>query len=122
MNKYDEVDIFTDVEVARAPHAYFEHLRARGPAAVLPHPGVVAVTGYDQGLAIFRDDERFSSVNATSGPFPPLPFTPEGDDITAQIEAHRGEMPSGLLIVTQDPPAHDRPSLRRDAPVPGRGP
>jgi cytochrome P450 len=108
MSQYDDVDVFTDVEVAGAPHAYFDHLRARGPAVRLPSSDVVAVTGYDTGLAIFRDEERFSSINATSGPFPPLPFVPEGDDIGPQIEAHRGEMPSGMLIVTQDPPAHGK--------------
>jgi cytochrome P450 len=106
MIRYDEVDVFTDVEVASAPHAFFDHLRIKGPATELPRSDVVAVTGYEAGLAVFRDEERFSSINATSGPFPPLPFVPEGDDITAQIEAHRGDMPSGMLIVTQDPPAH----------------
>jgi cytochrome P450 len=106
MSKLDEIDIFTDAEVVRDPHAYFDHLRGKGPAARLPRDGVVAVTGYDAGLAIFRDDERFSSINAATGVIPPLPFTPEGDDITDQIEAHRRQMPAGALIVTQDGAAH----------------
>lgn len=106
MTNLEQIDIFTDAELAQAPHAYFELLRAQGPATRLPHEDVVVVTDYDTGLAVFRDDERFSAVNAATGPFTPLPFTPEGDDITEQLEAHRSEMPYGGLIVTQDPPAH----------------
>jgi cytochrome P450 len=106
MRNYDEIDIFTDTEAAQTPHPYFEYLRAQGPVALLPPHGVVAVTDYDEGLAVFRDDERFSAINAPTGPFPPLPFTPEGDDITAQLEQHRSQMPSAALIVCQDPPAH----------------
>jgi cytochrome P450 len=106
MSKLDEIDIFTDAEVVRDPHPYFDHLRRKGAAARLPRDGVVAVTGYDAGLAIYRDDERFSSINAATGVIPPLPFTPEGDDITDQIEAHRLQMPAGALIVTQDGAAH----------------
>jgi cytochrome P450 len=105
MRDYDSADIFADASIAQAPHPYFEHLRAKGPATVLPAQGVVAVTGYDEGLAIFRDDERYSAVNAATGPFK-LPFTPEGDDITAQIEAHRDQIPYGSLIVNLDPPLH----------------
>lgn len=106
MKKFDEIDIFTDRDAAMTPHPYFEHLRSKGPAARL-RPDLVAVTDYATGLAIFRDDERYSTVNAALGPFE-LPFTPEGDDITAQIEAHRDQIPYGALILNQDPPAHTK--------------
>lgn len=105
---FDKVNIFTDAALAQSPHAYFEFLRAQGPAIRLPAEGVVAVTDYEEGLAILRDDERFSAINAATGPFPPLPFTPRGDDISAQLDEHRGEMPYAGLIVTQDPPAHSK--------------
>jgi cytochrome P450 len=107
MRNYDEVDLFTDVSVSTDPEPYYEHLRAKGPAVRLPN-GVVAVTGYDEGLAVWRDDDRFSAFNAVTGPSAPLPFTPAGEDISAQIEAHRAEMPGGFLIATQDPPAHEK--------------
>lgn len=55
-----------------------------------------------------RDHDVFSSVNAATGPLPPLPFAPEGEDITLQIEQHRGEMAFGAMLVTQDPPIHKR--------------
>ena len=42
------------------------------------------------------------------GTFPPLPFTPEGDDIRHLIDAHRTEMPLHEHMVAMDPPNHTR--------------
>jgi len=106
MSSFDKIDYFTDADVVRDPHPYFDYLRSQGPAVRMSPHGVVAVTGYDTGLALFRDDDHFSSVNAPTGPIPPLPFTPEGDDITAQIEQYRDQIPAAGLIACQDPPAH----------------
>src|SRR5687768_13995699 len=72
MSRFDGVDFFTDPSLIDDPHPYFEHLRARGPVTPLPSRNVVAVTGYEEGLAVFRDDERFSAIQAVSGPIPPL--------------------------------------------------
>jgi cytochrome P450 len=41
-----------------------------------------------------------------AGPFTPIPFTPEGDDICAQLEEHRTEIPMYEHMVTMDPPNH----------------
>lgn len=106
MSEFENVDIFTNAEFAKRPDPYFAYLRSKGPAVRL-RPDLVAVTDYATGLATFRDDERYSTVNAALGPFE-LPFTPEGDDITAQIEAHRDQIPYAALILNQDPPAHTR--------------
>ncbi len=38
------------------------------------------------------------------GPFTPMPFMPEGDDICAQLEEHRTEIPMFEHMVTMDPP------------------
>jgi cytochrome P450 len=40
------------------------------------------------------------------GPFTPLPFTPEGDDICAQLEEHRTGIIMHEHMVTMDPPHH----------------
>jgi cytochrome P450 len=101
-----ELDFFADATLAGDPYEYFELLRAQGPVVRLPQHDVVAVTGYEEGVAVFRDEERFSAVIAASGPLPPLPFAPESDDITAQIERHRPDIPLADMIVTMDPPAH----------------
>lgn len=103
-----DVDYFTDAELAQEPYEYWDQLRARGPVFREPHHGVVAVTGYAEVLAAFKDFESFSAVNAIGGPFPPLPFTPEGDDISDQIEAHRHEFPIFEHMVVMDPPEHDK--------------
>jgi cytochrome P450 len=108
VSSLDEIDFFSDPSLLPDPHPFFDHLRGKGPVVRIPPYDVVAVTGYDEGLAVFRDDENFSTVNASCGPLPPLPFTPEGDDITDQIEAHRHLIPGGQQIMTTDPPNHAR--------------
>src|SRR6201991_4706667 len=40
------------------------------------------------------------------GPFTPIPFTPEGDDICAQLEEHRTEIPIQEHMGTVPPPYH----------------
>jgi cytochrome P450 len=73
---------------------------------------VVAVVGYDEALAVYRDDERYSAVNAASGPLglPRFEIDPgdPGKDLAPQIAAYRESVPYGALLVTQDPPSHGR--------------
>lgn len=102
------MDYFSDEAVSQDPYDYYEYLRSRGPVFREPHHGVVAVTGYAEVMAAFKDTNSFSAVNAIGGPFPPLPFEPEGDDITEQIEAHRHLFPIFEHMVVMDPPAHER--------------
>lgn len=108
MGDFSTADIFTDLDLVDDPHPYFDYLRSKGPVVRLPQYNVVAVTGYDEGVEVLRNHEVFSSINSATGPLPPLPFTPEGDDITEQLQKHRGEMSFGSMLVTQDPPDHTR--------------
>ena len=108
MTDLASVDFFSDPALAQDPYAYFDALREQNPVLREPHQGVVAVTGYQEVMAAFKDHETFSAVNAIGGPFPPLPFTPEGDDIGAQIEAHRHLFPIHEHMVVMDPPAHEK--------------
>ncbi|OBF69623.1 cytochrome [Mycobacterium sp. 852002-51971_SCH5477799-a] len=108
MTELADVDYFTDADTAQDPYAYWDYLRSRGPVFREPHHGVVAVTGYQEVQAAFKDVGSFSAVNAIGGPFPPLPFTPEGDDISEQIEAHRHEFPIFEHMVVMDPPEHEK--------------
>jgi cytochrome P450 len=108
MTDLASVDYFSDQAVAQDPYAYLEYLRSQGPVFQEPNHGVVAVTGYAEVMAAFKDTDAFSAVNAIGGPFPPLPFEPEGDDITAQIDAHRHQFPINEHLVVMDPPAHER--------------
>jgi cytochrome P450 len=108
MTEFADVDYFTDADIAQDPYAYWDYLRSRGPVFREPHYGVVAVTGYQEVQAAFKDVGSFSAVNAIGGPFPPLPFTPKGDDISEQIEAHRHEFPIFEHMVVMDPPEHEK--------------
>jgi cytochrome P450 len=108
MTDLASVDFFSDPDISQNPYGYWDALREQGPVVREPHHGVVAVTGYEEVLAAFRDHDHFSAVNAIGGPFPPLPFEPQGDDITEQIEAHRHLFPIHEHMVVMDPPAHER--------------
>ena len=83
---FDTMDFFTNPAFVPDPQPFFEHLRCSGPVVKEPHHGVVAVTGYGDTLEVFKDATLWSNCVAVGGPFPPLPFTPEGDDISEQID------------------------------------
>jgi cytochrome P450 len=108
MTDLTSLDYFSDEALAQDPSEYFDHLRSRNPVFREPHYGVVVVTGHQEVTEAFRNSEDLSAVNAIGGPFPPLPFEPEGDDISEQIEAHRHLFPIFEHMVTMDPPDHTR--------------
>src|ERR1700743_2961047 len=108
MSSYDSIDFFTDPTLVPDPHPYFDYLRSQNPVFKLPHHGVVAITGYEEATEVYKDPETFSNIVALGGPFPPLPFTPEGDDIRGLIEQHRGSFPMNEHMVTMDPPDHTK--------------
>jgi hypothetical protein len=71
VSEFESVDYFSDMSLVPDPNPYFDYLRSKCPVQHVTPSGVMAVTG----------------------PFPPLPFTPEGDDISAQLEEHRAVIP-----------------------------
>jgi cytochrome P450 len=87
------------------PYPYYEHLRAQCPVVHVPSSGVVAVTGYDELVEVYRDSATFSAVNSSLGPFP-LPFNVVSDDISELIESHRDQFPMSEHLVAFDPPRH----------------
>jgi cytochrome P450 len=106
MSELDGVDFFTDMSVINDPAPYFNHLRSKCPVLREPHHGAMMVTGYEEALEVFRQRDTFSSCVAVTGPIPPLPFRPQGDDIGEQINQHRPEMPWSAHLVSQDGQAH----------------
>jgi cytochrome P450 len=102
---YESVDYFFDQSLVPDPYPYYDYLRSQCPVRPATPHGVVAITGHAEALAAYKDPAMSSCV-AVAGPFPPLPFTPEGDDITAQIEAHRAEIPMAEHVVTMDSDLH----------------
>lgn len=106
METLEQRDYFTDLSVLRDPYQYFEDMRAGGAVQWMKHHDVVLVTGFEEALEVLRNDRDFSSVISTSGPVVPLPFAPEGSDISSQIEEHRDEMAPTGLLVTYDGAEH----------------
>jgi cytochrome P450 len=104
---YESTNFFTDQSLVPDPYPYFDHLRAKCPVLDQPHQGVLAVTGHEEALAVYRD-AAMSACVSVAGPFSGLPFAPTGDDIGELIEAHRDQIPMSEHIVTQDPPLHTR--------------
>jgi cytochrome P450 len=106
MTDFDSVDYFTDQSLIANPHPYFDYLRSQNPTCCPINNGVLAVTGWEAANAVYKDVDSYSSCVAVMGPFTPLPFVPEGDDICAPIEEHRTEIPMFEHMVTMDPPSH----------------
>lgn len=107
MTDYATADVFTDNEIAQKPFDYFEHLRAQGPIVPLGYRNVVAVTGYDEGVAIYKDDVHFSAINTVTGPFLPLKYD-QSQPIDEQIVACRHANPYLGTIMSEDEAEHAR--------------
>jgi cytochrome P450 len=107
MTDFETVDYFFDQSLVPDPYPYFDHLRSQCPVRPATDHGVVAITGHAEALAAYKDP-AFSSCVAVAGPFPPLPFTPEGDDIGALIDEHRAAIPMAEHVVTMDSFDHAR--------------
>ncbi|CAN5827843.1 cytochrome P450 [soil metagenome] len=107
MSDFDTIDYFTDPSLVPDPYPYFDHLRSRCPVQTATPYGVLAITGHQEALAAYKDT-ALSSCNAVVGPFAPMPFEAEGDDISALIEEHRGAIPMAEHVVTMDSEIHSR--------------
>ncbi|MCW1401021.1 cytochrome P450 [Novosphingobium sp. MW5] len=107
MTSLATADVFTDNSVAQRPFDYFEDLRARGPITPLGIRNVIAVTGYDEGVAIYKDDVHFSAINTVTGPYLPMEYDP-ARSIDEQIDECREANPYLGTIMTQDEVEHAR--------------
>jgi cytochrome P450 len=106
MSDFTDVDYFTDASLVEDPYSYYEHLRAQGTVWPESYQGTYAVTGYEEAVRVYRDDETFSSCNSVGGPFPGLPVEAHGDDISDLIETYRNVFPLSDNFATFDPPKH----------------
>lgn len=101
-----ERDFFTDPEILVDPYAYFEAIRGLGPVVQPPGKDYYIVTGFEEALEVFRNTTDFSASIASQGAGAPLTFTPQGSDISEQLEAHRHEILGYDLLVNLDDRAH----------------
>ena len=108
MTDFETVDFFTDEALVPDPYPYFDHLRSKCPVTQATPFNVLAVTGHEEALAIYKDP-AFSSCVAVAGPFSGMPIGPgDSDDVWELVEQHRGQVPMSEHITTQDPPLHTR--------------
>ena len=108
MTEFDTLAFFSDESMVIDPYKYYAEQRSKCPVQFDAQRGIMAVTGYDEAVAVYRDAADFSACNTVIGPMVSLPFEPTGDDITEQIKAHRAEMPFADFMSTLDPPDHTR--------------
>lgn len=100
-------DFFSDPAVIAEPIAYFNQMRSKCPVAREPYHGAYMVTGYNElNDLLNRKSDEYSSCLSVLGPLPPLPFTPEGSDITAQLDAVREDLPWSAHLVCFDGQKH----------------
>ena len=97
-----------DQDFYNDPFPYLDDIRKRSRVYREPHHGVYMVTGLEDCLAVWRDEEHYSSVNTVSGPYLEWPEPLVGDDLTDQIEQHRAQLgPRNNQLVTLDGRMHE---------------
>jgi cytochrome P450 len=102
-----ERDYFTDHSVLLDPYQYFEELRSKCPVHQLEdRKDVIFITGFEEAIEVLRNTTDFSSSVSVPGAAVPLPFEPQGDDISEQLEQHRHRIPGFGLLVTYDGAQH----------------
>ena len=108
VSDWKTIDYFFDETLVEDPYSYYDDLRSECPVVSLSHLGVVAVTGYDEAIEVYRDPESFSSCNSVIGPFATFPVPLEGDDVSEIVAKYRDQLPMAEHMVTMDPPEHTR--------------
>ena len=75
MTDYESVDFFTDESLVPDPYPFFDHLRSKCPVTPTSQFGVLAVTGHEEALAVYKDPHspRVSLSQARSQGCPSAP-------------------------------------------------
>jgi cytochrome P450 len=101
-----ERDFFTDRTVLLDPYAWVDASRAKARVRKMDARDVVMVTGFAETAAMLVNGDVYSAVIAAAGPTAPLPFVPQGPDITAQIAAHHAQFVGAESFLSFDGERH----------------
>lgn len=108
MQNLEQRDYFSDFEIAQKPYEFFEAVRERGPVWQPEGKDYLIVTGFDECVEVLNNNRDFSAIIGLAGADAPLPFAPEGADITAQVEENRSSILGGDLVVNLDDNPHTK--------------
>ena len=108
MLKLEDRDYFSDSDIAIDPYGFFEAVRSHGPVYQPEGKDYLIVTGFDETIEILNNHRDYSAIIGLAGAAAPLPFEPEGGDITAQIEAARSQFLGGDQVVMLDDDPHTK--------------
>jgi cytochrome P450 len=106
VQKLEDRDYFSDLEIAKEPYAFFEAVRAHGPVYQPPGKDYLIVTGFQETVEILNNNRDFSASIGLAGAGAPLPFEPHGPDIADQLEENRSKILGGDLLVNLDDVPH----------------
>jgi cytochrome P450 len=101
-----ERDYYTDHSILLDPYQFFEAVRAHSPVYKPPGRDYWIVTGFQEVLEVLGNSRDFSASIGLQGAAFPLPFTPQGSDITAEVAAHQYDFMGGDLVAIYDDVMH----------------
>src|SRR5687768_1253136 len=101
---FDEAaDFFSDEGIRDDPYPFYDHKREQCPIAHDPVNNILMVTGWEESVDIFKDNDTFWNCVAITGPFAGLDIEPGAmDDITELLEAARPNLLLSNSIFTMD--------------------
>ena len=103
---FQEPDFFTDHSVLLDPYKALDSVRSQAPVRQMEGHDFVMITGFAEATQVLLDGEHFSSAIAAAGPTAPLPFVPDGDDISDQIAAHHHQFIGHETFLSMDGARH----------------
>ena len=103
---YDSVDYFTDPSSRAGPASLLRPYTHQGRIVLPDQQRRASGHRLGSGQRRLQGHRELLVLRRGPGPFTPMPFVPEGDDICAQLEEHRTEIPMYEHMVTMDPPYH----------------
>lgn len=116
-----ERDFFTDRSVLLDPYLWLDESREKGRVRKLDSRDVLMVTGFAEASEVLLNRDTFSSAIAAAGPTAPLPFEPQGGDITEQIAEHHHKFVGSEQFISYDGSRHTASrSLLRSLFMPSR--
>jgi len=114
-------DFFTDRGLQLDPYPWLDDSRAKGRVRELDGRGIIMVTGFSEASQMLLDGDIFSAVIAAAGPTAPLPFVPQGSDISDQIVEHHHKFVGSETLLSYDGTRHaDSRSLLNSLFTPSR--